>query len=124
MNNKKIINNLANLRKIREDRGITQTKLAIDLEVTQELISRYEIGSSFPQPQMLIQLAKYFNCSVDYLLGLTDDTRSFETITNSNEISKQNEIINKYSSLSKEKQEFVNQFLTFLLNNDTSNFKE
>ena len=43
------INKLENLRKIREKRNITQVKLATDLEVTQELISRYELGSSFPQ---------------------------------------------------------------------------
>ena len=124
MNNKKIINNLANLRKIRESRKITQTKLAIDLEVTQELISRYELGTAFPQPNRLIQLAQYFNCSVDYLLGLTDDTRPFKSITNNTEISKQNEFVSKYYSLSKEKQDFVDQFITFLLNTDTTNFKE
>lgn len=124
MKNKQIINNLQNLKKIRESRKITQTKLAIDLEVTQELISRYESGTAFPQPNRLIQLAEYFNCSVDYLLGITDDTRSFKSITNIKEISKQSEIINKYSSLSKEKQQFVNEFLTFLLNNDIPNFKE
>ena len=57
MNDTKIINRLDNLRKIRESKNITQTKLSIDLEVSQELISRYEVGSSFPQPNMLIKLA-------------------------------------------------------------------
>ena len=59
------INKLENLRRIREKRNITQVKLATDLEVTQELISRYELGSSFPQVNMLIKLAN----SIDFFLG-------------------------------------------------------
>ena len=65
MNDKKIINSLDNLKKIRETKNITQVKLSTDLGVSQELISRYEWGSSFPQPNMLIKLSEYFNCSVD-----------------------------------------------------------
>ena len=72
MNDSKIIDKLENLRKLRESRNITQIKLSTDLEVSQELISRYEVGTSFPQPNMLIKIANYFNCSVDYLLGITD----------------------------------------------------
>ena len=77
MNDDKVINRLDNLRKLRESRNITQVKLSTDLEVSQELISRYELGSSFPQPNMLIKLADYFNCSVDYLLGLTDERKPY-----------------------------------------------
>ena len=72
MNDNKVIVNLGNLKKLREARNITQLKLSIDLNVSQELISRYEVGSSFPQPNMIIKIAQYFNCSTDYLLGLTD----------------------------------------------------
>ena len=53
MNDTTIINKLENLKKLREERKITQVKLATDLEVSQELISRYEVGSSFPQPNMI-----------------------------------------------------------------------
>ena len=77
MNDNRVIDKLENLRKLREKKNITQIKLSTDLEVSQELISRYELGTSFPQPNMLIKLANYFNCSVDYLLGLTDNKKPY-----------------------------------------------
>ena len=116
----KIINNLENLRKIRESKKITQVKLSMDLGVSQELISRYEVGNSFPQPNMLIKLANYFNCSVDYLLGLTDITTPVKYLTNSNHLH-ENDIMLKYNSLSNEDRKYFNRFLTFLLENNSNN---
>lgn len=118
MNDSNIINNLENLKKIRTSRNITQVKLSTDLEVSQEVISRYEIGSSFPQPNMLIKLARYFNCSTDYLLGLTDITTPVNTLASNSEQLKASELYNKYKSLSKEDKKCFDRFLTFLLNNE------
>lgn len=117
MNDNTIINNLDNLRKLRESKKMTQLTLGTQLGVTQELISRYEIGDSFPQPQMLIKLAEYFNCSVDYLLGLTDIPTPVKHL-NSNDF-KNAEIINKYNSLSKEDKKYFDRFLSFLLDNSS-----
>ena len=117
MNYNTIINNLDNLRKLRESKKMTQLTLGTQLGVTQELISRYEIGDSFPQPQMLIKIAEYFNCSVDYLLGLTDIPTPLKHL-NSNNI-KDAEIINKYNSLSKEDKKYFDRFLSFLLDNSS-----
>ena len=64
---------MENLKKIRTKRNINQLKIAVDLEITQESISKYETGNSFPSAQILIKLADYFNCSVDYLLDRTDN---------------------------------------------------
>ena len=47
MKDTNIINRLDNLKKIRESKNITQIKLSTDLGVSQELISRYELGSAF-----------------------------------------------------------------------------
>ena len=63
---------MENLRKIREDRNVNQLKVAVDNDISQESISKYETGSSFPSKDILIKLANYFNCSVDYLLGRTE----------------------------------------------------
>ena len=111
----KPIDNLNNLRKIRENRNITQVKLATDLEVTQELISRYELGSSFPQVNMLIKLANYFNCSVDYLLGLTECETPIKYLSTNYDAN----LVAKYHSLSSDNQKVFNKFLNFLIN-DTS----
>lgn len=115
MNDNRIIDKLENLKKIREEKGITQVKLSVDLEVSQELISRYELGSSFPQPNMLIKLANYFNCSVDYLLGLTDITTPLYKNRISEKEIKDSEIINKYNQLSSENKKCFDKFLTFLV---------
>lgn len=115
MKDNDIINNLNNLKKIREERRITQVKLSTDLGVSQELISRYEVGSSFPQPSMLIKLSQYFNCSVDYLLGLTDVPTPIKYLS-SDGISTQNyELITKYNLLSNENKSHLDNYLSFLL---------
>ena len=118
MNDNNTINKLENLRKIRESKNITQLKLATDLGVTQELISRYELGSSFPQPNMLIKLSKYFNCSVDYLLGITDIPTPVKYLTSNSQNIESGELYRKYNSLSAEDKKCFNRFLDFLLNKD------
>lgn len=119
MNDNNVINRLDNLRKLRESKNITQVKLSTDLEVSQELISRYELGSSFPQPNMLIKLANYFNCSVDYLLGITDIPTPIKYLSSNNENVKSAELYSKYNSLSKENKKYFDNFLEFLLNNNS-----
>ena len=64
-------NNQNNLQTIRKKLGLKQIKVAMDLGTTQETISSYETGRVFPNIDMLIALAKYYNTSIDYLLGLT-----------------------------------------------------
>lgn len=118
-NDNNTITKLENLRKLRENKNITQLKLATDLEVTQELISRYELGSSFPQPPMLIKLANYFNCSVDYLLGLTNITTPIRYLASDVKTLENSELLNKYNSLSEEDKKYFNKFLTFLIDNSS-----
>lgn len=61
------------LREIRKSKGISQLKLAIDLNASQNTISRYETGEREPGITELIKIADYFNISVDYLLERTDN---------------------------------------------------
>ena len=61
------------LKEIRKSKGITQVKLAIGLNTTQNTMSRYENGKNEPGIRELIQIADYFNISIDYLLGRTDN---------------------------------------------------
>lgn len=60
------------LRELRRARHITQLKLALDLHMSQNTISRYESGEREPGISELIELADYFCVSVDYLLERTD----------------------------------------------------
>jgi len=63
------------LREIRRAKGISQLRLAMDLNMAQNTISRYETGEREPGINELIQLADYFNISVDYLIGRTDNPK-------------------------------------------------
>ena len=60
------------LKEIRKSKGISQLKLAMDLNTNQNTISRYETGEPEPGIHELIKIADYFNISVDYLLERTD----------------------------------------------------
>ncbi len=61
------------LKELRKSRGISQVKLAMDLNMNQNSISRYENGVREADYKTLIAFADYFHVSVDYLLGRTDD---------------------------------------------------
>lgn len=61
------------LKELRKSRGITQLKLALDLGMNQNSISRYESGEREADYRTLIAFADYFNVSVDYLLERTND---------------------------------------------------
>ena len=73
------------LRELRKKRKISQLKLAMDLNTNQNTISRYENLERQADYQTLIMFADYFNVSLDYLLGRTDNPnrwRSFIKIYN------------------------------------------
>lgn len=61
------------LKEIRKSKGITQLKMAMDLNTNQNTIGRYETGEREPSILELIKIADYFNISVDYLLERTDN---------------------------------------------------
>ena len=61
------------LKELREKNGITQLKLAMDLNLNQNSISRYERETREADYSTLIALADYFDVSVDYLLERTDN---------------------------------------------------
>ena len=60
------------LKYLREQKKISQLKLAMDLNMNQNSISRYETGAREADYATLIQFADYFNVSIDYLLERTD----------------------------------------------------
>ncbi|MGN0538460.1 MAG: helix-turn-helix domain-containing protein [Candidatus Fimenecus sp.] len=61
------------LKEVRKSKGISQMKLAMDLNTNQNTISRYETGEREPGIAELIKIADYFDVSIDYLLERTDN---------------------------------------------------
>ena len=64
------------LKYLREKKGISQLKLAMDLNMNQNSISRYETGNREAEYATLIKLADYFDVSIDYLLERTDNPKT------------------------------------------------
>lgn len=61
------------LKALREAARLTQEELASEVGSSEPQIWRYEKNESEPRADVLIRLAKYFDVSVDYLLGLTEN---------------------------------------------------
>lgn len=60
------------IRDLREDHDLTQAQMGRILVCSQRVYSNYERGDLDIPTEVLIKLAKFYQTSVDYLLGLTD----------------------------------------------------
>lgn len=60
------------IRELREDKDLSQTEFAKILGMSQTGYSKYETGENDIPTEILIAIAKYYQTSVDYLLGLTN----------------------------------------------------
>ncbi|MBQ3550579.1 MAG: helix-turn-helix transcriptional regulator [Clostridia bacterium] len=60
------------IRDLREDKDLSQNDVANLLNISQATYSRYESGYLDIPSEVLIALSKFYNVSVDYILGLTD----------------------------------------------------
>lgn len=56
-----------------QEKGITKYKLAMDTGISKSVLSDYCNGKVQPTADVIITVAKYFDVSADYILGLTND---------------------------------------------------
>lgn len=63
------------LRDLREDRDLKQRQVAEYLNCAQRTYSNYELGQRDIPTDVLIRLSHFYNVSVDYILGLTNNPR-------------------------------------------------
>ncbi|MBQ7769835.1 MAG: helix-turn-helix transcriptional regulator [Clostridia bacterium] len=66
------------IRDLREDRDMNQTQIAKILNMSQTGYSKYETGENDIPTKSLIQLADYYDTSIDYLLGRTDNPNPYK----------------------------------------------
>ena len=66
------------IRDLREDRDLNQTEIARVLGMSQTGYSKYETGENDIPTSVLIKLARFYNTSVDYLLGETDKQERYQ----------------------------------------------
>ena len=68
--------NFMRLKLLRKQKNISQLKLAMDLDMNQNSISRYENMEREADYTTLIRFADYFDVSIDYLLERTDNPKT------------------------------------------------
>ena len=69
-----------NLKALREERQLSQQKLGEQIGVTQQAIYKYENDLAEPDIRTLILLSRFFETSVDYLIGNADNPRKYEQL--------------------------------------------
>ncbi|WP_312280401.1 helix-turn-helix transcriptional regulator [Oscillibacter sp.] len=88
-----------NLRLLREERKLSQQKLADEFDVAQAQIQKYETGGYQPDIAMLSKYADFFDVSVDFLIGRTDIRRKAEPTEECELNAEEQEIVNRYRNL-------------------------
>lgn len=66
------------LRDLRTDHDLNQKQVADHLGMSQTGYSKYEVGTCDIPTEVLIQLARFYDVSIDYLLGETDNPKRYE----------------------------------------------
>ena len=61
------------LKELRIENNLSQTELAKKTDISQSAIAKWELGKTEPSASALLTLSLFFDVSVDYLIGKTDD---------------------------------------------------
>ncbi len=64
-----------NLKKLRKTAGLTQISLQMKTGIEQALLSKFENGERIPPTETLLRLADFYDVSIDYILGRTDNPK-------------------------------------------------
>lgn len=111
MQNTHIATAIKNLCKVR---GVTITTLLTDCNLTKSFIYDLEKRSTSPSCDKLTRIAERLDCSVDYLLGLTDEPEELIIPPEDAELlDKWEKIKNTFPNLSPEKKKLIKRILTF-----------
>ena len=100
------------IKQLREERGMSQVRLSIELGVSQETVSAYEKGKHYPSVQSLIRLSEIFGVSCDYILGLSEQPHHivYNTLDG-----RDRKLFNDFKTLSSQNQEKVMAYIQVLL---------
>lgn len=92
------------LKELRKERNIPQKRVGDEVGIAQQTLSRYEKNINSVPVDALIRLAKYYNVTTDYLLGISQVKNSFR---NQSSRSRNQEFLNIYKSLSIKNKELL-----------------
>lgn len=118
---------LKNLKNLREERGLSQQKLADQFCLSQQSIYKYENGLAEPDFATLKQFANFFHTTVDYLIGYetADGTQETFTITLMPKTFKEAHHLELYQKLNPKTQTQLDNLLETIveINNDNGTDK-
>lgn len=100
------------LKTLREARGLSQQRFSFEINVSQAMISKYELGKADPSINTIRRIAEYFGVSSDYLLEISDDKISLPVSGLSEE---EKEILFGYKRLDAIKKAMLQAYLKGLL---------
>lgn len=95
------------LRALREERGLSQYEISNILKISRSTYAGYERENKEPTYEFLKKLADYFNCSIDYLVGYSDERHHPDVIIQKNIVSFQK----SFNALPPEQKDIVSKLL-------------
>lgn len=120
------MNNFQNkLKELRENKKLTQRKIANLLDISQVTYCNWENKKTEPNLDNLIQLSKFFKVSIDYILG--NETEDGRIIIQEQELPNDEEkLLNNYRHLSNELKTMTQEYVKTLnnLNNEFYNISD
>jgi len=96
-----------NLKLLRKEYGISQQKLADALQISQQSINQYENHKVEPDIHLLSAMADYFDTSIDFIVGRTEERRKIERTEETQLNDKEAQMVKSYRALSREERECV-----------------
>ena len=117
------------IKKLRKKKNLSQRDLAKEINLSPSTIAMYETGKRKPDADKLKQIASYFNVSIDYLLGNTDERKPVNELIKNEEAVEIEELLERYQvmlegdELDESAKKSVIDFLRLLKNRDNEKKK-
>ena len=102
---------LINLKSLRKEYGISQQRLADAVFVTQTSINKYENHNTEPELEILKRLADYFDTTIDYRVGYSDQRYKVDRMTQERLTPREARLLADLRALTEEKRQCVEQVI-------------
>ncbi|MDE6389599.1 MAG: helix-turn-helix transcriptional regulator [Lachnospiraceae bacterium] len=108
------------IKELRLEKNLTQQTLAKYLGTNQTTLSKIEGGLAIPDALLLISLSNYFHVSTDYILCLSEERLSADSLLadNMHRLKKYQHLISLYQKMTPEQQKDLYHFLCSILNSN------
>ncbi len=104
------------IAELRKSAGLNQVGLALKLNVSQKMVSAYETGTHQPSVEILLQLSRIFNVSVDYIIENSDIKATADSFSKNGLTNSEVELLDLFKKLDKEQQSKAIGIVFALLN--------